>query len=275
MAETYARDGHRIHYRRHGSRGPAVVMVQGLGLAGDFWFDVPERLAEEHGQRVLVIDNRGVGRSDLPRRPFGMGQLADDVATMLDAEGVDRAVVVGLSMGGMVAQHVALRHPQRVEGLVLMATTGGGLALRPPPVQVVTQLLSVPFGRREDGGTNFGALARLILPRSHVSNALEFMSDWPQVFEDNPIRPEAFFGQLGAVLTHFGGPRLRAIRCPTMVVTGDDDVLIPPRNAELLARAIPGAELEVIHGVGHGIPLLDEESVARNVLRVRTMKQAN
>ena len=107
--------GARIHYTEHGTRGrgPAVVLIQGLGLSSRFWFDVPELLAHDpHGPRyVLAIDNRGTGRSDKPRRLWTMGTMADDVVAVLDHAGVESAFVVGISMGGMIAQHVALRHP--------------------------------------------------------------------------------------------------------------------------------------------------------------------
>ena len=120
----------RIHYTVHGDRrGTPVVLLQGLGLSSRFWFDVPELLSEdaETPRRVIAVDNRGTGRSDKPRTPWTMSTMADDVAAVLDDAGVEGAFVVGISMGGMIAQHVALRHPTRVKGLVLLATTAGFL----------------------------------------------------------------------------------------------------------------------------------------------------
>jgi pimeloyl-ACP methyl ester carboxylesterase len=128
--------GARIHYEVHeshaGPGAPAVVLIQGLGLSSRFWFDLPDRLRPKW--RVVLLDNRGVGRSDRPRGPYRMAAMADDVAAVLNAAGVQRACIVGISLGGMIAQHVALRHPARVAGLVLLATTAGFPHARLPPI---------------------------------------------------------------------------------------------------------------------------------------------
>jgi 3-oxoadipate enol-lactonase len=254
---------HRIHYREFGERGPALVLVQGLGLDGRFWFEIPEKLANdaEKPWRVLVPDNRGVGRSDLPRRPWSMADMADDVAAMLDHAGVRRAVVVGISMGGMIAQHVALRHPDRVTGLVLLATTPGLPHGRLPELDTLRVLLGAPL--RKTGHVE--ALAKLVLPRHAHSRAPELLAGWIGLLREQAPRTEAFFGQIGAVLGHSTGRRLGNIRVPTRVITGDQDTLVPPVNSRVLSERIPNATLEVLTGVGHGIPLMDREVVRRHV----------
>src|SRR5690349_4091284 len=123
------RPGADIHYEMQGEEGPVVVLLQGLGLSSRFWFDVPDSLWKDPARprRVITIDNRGTGRSSRPRgwAPWTLGTMADDVAAVLDDAGVADAVIVGISMGGMIAQHVALRHRTRVRGLVLLATSPG------------------------------------------------------------------------------------------------------------------------------------------------------
>ncbi len=277
MPHIHTADGHRVHYRRHGKTGPHVVLLHGLGLAGDFWVDIPDRLAALEGEphRALTIDNRGVGGSALPRRPFTMGDMADDVAAVLDAECVDAAVVVGISMGGMVAQHLALRHGHRVAGLVLMATLGGGRHLSLPSPAAIGTMLSVPFGQRRSGPPDVSAFARLVLPPSELPRAREHLRDLMPAFERHPVRLRAFFGQLGAVIGHLRGEDLSRIACPTLVMTGDADTLVPPRNSAALARAIPNARLQILPGMGHGIPILDRDAVGRAVLCVRGRPVAN
>ena len=261
-----ARD-HRIHYRDVGQRGPALVLVQGIGLDGRFWFDQPELLANdgERPWRVLVPDNRGVGSSDMPGRPWTMADMADDVAAVLDHAGVRRAVIVGISMGGMIAQHVALRHPDRVSGLVLMATTPGLPHGRLPKLQTLGVLLGSPL--RKTGHVE--ALAQLVLPGHAHGQADDILAGWIGLLKQKAPRPPAFFGQLGAVISHSTGRRLGKIRVPTRVITGDDDKLVPPANSRLLSERIPNATLEVLQGVGHGIPLMDRDVVRRNANLVR------
>jgi 3-oxoadipate enol-lactonase len=140
---------HRIHFLEYGSRAnPTIVLIQGLMLDGRFWFDVPAQLAAdpELPWHVLVPDNRGVGQSDMPKRPWLMTDMADDIAAMLDAAGVRKAVLAGISMGGMIAQQVALRHPERVRGLVLMATTPGLPHGKLPGLRTLGDLMEMQAG---------------------------------------------------------------------------------------------------------------------------------
>ena len=124
--------GARIYYETRGAGGPTAILIQGLGLSSRFWFDVPDRLAAGRDPwHVLTPDHRGVGRSDRPLGPYFMGTMADDVAAVLDHARVERAYVVGISLGGMVAQHVAIRHPSRVAGS-RSARDDGGVPARAP-----------------------------------------------------------------------------------------------------------------------------------------------
>jgi 3-oxoadipate enol-lactonase len=263
--------GERIYYEVFGARarGPWVVLVQGLGLSGRFWFDLPTRLAND-GYRVIVLDNRGVGRSSRPRGPYKMLDMADDVIEAMDAAGANSAYVVGISLGGMIAQHVALRHPARVDGLVLLATTCGVPHGSLPPLRMLASLLAVGVTARKSPGA---ALSRILLPKSHLSRAREILSDWPAALALEPTGPLTFLAQFAAAAAHSTGFRLGEIRCPTAVVTGDADILIPPKNSHVLAARIKGAHLEVLPNVGHGVPLLDEAVVHRALERVGARAQ--
>ena len=266
--------GARIHYEVRGeTKEPSpldVVLVQGLGLSSRFWFDLPERLAAgAKARRVVVLDNRGVGRSDRPRGPYRMATLADDVAAVMVAAGVAKAVVVGISLGGMIAQHVALRHPDRVAGLVLLATTAGFPHVRLPTAKALATLLGLPIaGRFRTPAQTGRALARLLLPEKDVPRARELLSEWPAAMRAEPMNPRSYFAQLAAVATHSTGARLRHITCPTVVVTGDEDVLIPPHNSRLIASLVPGAHLEVVRECGHAIPATDPECIERALVKL-------
>jgi len=266
--------GAHIHYVVHGTPPAqggatprmAVVLVQGLGLSSRFWFDVPELLASDpdRPRYVLAIDNRGTGKSDKPAGVWTMGTMADDVIAVLDHAGVDAAFIVGISMGGMIAQHVALRHPSRVRGLVLIATTSGFLLGALPEAAALARLFSIPLG----GPRAARNLGRLLLPKSKWPRAREIFREWPHAMRGDPTEAGTFAAHIFAASTHLVTPRLREIRCPAVVVAGADDVLVPLRNAEVLAREIPRAELEVLADTGHAVFAEDRDLVRRMVVRL-------
>lgn len=260
--------GARIHYTPHGDSGAetVVVLLQGLGLSSRFWFDVPDLLVRDAQvpRRVLAIDNRGTGRSDKPRGPWTMGTMADDVAAVLDHAGVASAFVVGISMGGMIAQHVALRHPKRVRGLVLIATTAGFLMGALPEAAALGRLLSLPFG----GARAARNLSRLLLPESKWERAREIFREWPSAMKDDPTSPRTFAAHLFAASTHMVASRLGSIQCPAVVVAGSHDALIPLKNARVLASKIPNAHLEVVAETGHAVFAEDRDLIRRMIVRL-------
>lgn len=238
-----------LHWESTGE-GEPVLLVMGLGMnATGWWRTVP--VLEGAGLRVIAFDNRGVGRSDSPPGPYSVTQMADDCVAILDAAGEASAHVYGISLGGMIAQEVALRHPGRVRSLVLGATTPGGRRAVPladdvrafferradmPAEEAVWA--SVPYNYGP--GTRSGAAHRI---GEDVAQRLRF-----------PIEPEGYRAQLAAALDHSALDRLGEIAVPTLVVHGDADVMVPPGNGALLAEAIDGAELLAVPGAGHLYP---------------------
>lgn len=248
----------RIHYREFGSRAnPTLVLIQGLLLDGRFWFELPDALADDPALpwHVLVPDNRGTGHSPLPSRPWTIADMADDVAAVIRAAGVEKAVIAGISMGGMIAQEVALRHPERVAGVLLMATWPGLPYGRLPPLSSIGDLLGSSIGQRRE--------------RVELGNARELLSGWVRLMREQAPSRKTFLGQFAAITTHSTGRRLGRIDVPVRVVAGMADRLVPPRNSEILAAKIPGATLELLPGVGHAIPLQDRQVVHRNVALLR------
>jgi 3-oxoadipate enol-lactonase len=238
----------KIHYDVYGD-GQPLLMIMGLGASSAVW-DPPlvEKLARSYG--VVTFDNRGTGQSDKPDAPYSIQMFADDAAGLLDNLNIPSAHILGVSMGGMIAQEFALRHPARVATLTLGCTTAGGEKSVPPPAESL-QVLTAP---RE--GVPPEEVIRRTWPLSYTSNFIAKRRDeleaamWRVL--KNPTPPFAFQRQLEATYTLQIWDRLPQITSPTLVVTGSDDVLIPAKNSELIASRIPGAKLHIIAGVGHG-----------------------
>jgi 3-oxoadipate enol-lactonase len=248
MPFAIAGDGTRIHYEVTGltKRAP-VLLVQGLGGEKNSWNLQRAALALRH--RTIAFDNRGAGRSDKPDGKYNLEEMADDAIAVLDAAGIENAHVVGLSMGGAISQIIALKHPNRVRSLTLVATACRNHAWREELLQ------SWATTAETEGMAAVGREAArwMIGPRSfrRVLPALGWMGPL-QLF--NPAN--AFVSQVKAILSTDDGAlntELANIVCPTMVVVGNQDVLTPRGDAEEIASLIPTAELVVISGGAHGL----------------------
>ncbi len=240
---TTAPDGVRIAWVERGE-GPALLLLHGLGYAGSWgWGPALELLAAAF--RLVVVDNRGIGGSDRPPGPYSTRLLAADAAAVLDDAGIERAHVLGTSLGGMVAQELALGAPHRVDQLVLACTTAGGPASFPMPeqtVRLITEPLDLPRGER------FRVFVRNALSEPYDAAVVETLTAL-RLEEAQPI--DAWQAQAAAGMTHDAFDRITEIAAPTLVVTGSADEVVDPRNSTLLAERIPGARLERLEGCGH------------------------
>ncbi len=255
---TTTRDGVTLYYERHGDGGDPVLLVMGLGGSLDFWeFQTPV-FARTH--RVCVYDNRGVGRSDKPAGPYDVRTLADDAVAVMDACGFDRAHVVGLSMGGMIAQELAIRHPDRLGALVLAATYAK------PDDQVKTTASTSGFDPRTvDPKQLFKLMMGLVLTPEFVARE----KAWLRTLRDRVLATwtiEGFFAQLAAVMAHDATAELGRIAAPTLVLQPAADLLIPPRASDELARLIPGARLLKFDHGSHGFNVEQADKFNRAVL---------
>jgi pimeloyl-ACP methyl ester carboxylesterase len=221
--------------------GAPVLLVHGLGYTREGWGPLRKLLARRF--RVLSYDNRGIGESEIPPGPYTVAELTDDAVDVLDAAGVEHAHVLGASLGGMVAQLLAAEHPERVERLVLVGTTPGGAAAYPLPQQTLALMAEA------------ASLAPDVALRRFVENALAPGS--PLVDEvlayrrRHPPDPAGWAAQAAAGASWDVDGRLGRITAPTLVVAGAADAVVDPRNAQLLADAIPEARLELLDGAGH------------------------
>jgi 3-oxoadipate enol-lactonase len=234
-----------LHWESTGD-GEPVLLIMGLGMNATAWWRTVPVLAERF--RVIAFDNRGVGRSPRPAGPYTVAQMADDAVGVLDAAGEERAHVYGISLGGMIAQEVALRHPDRVRSVVLGATTPGGAAAvaAGPDVQAFLPL-------RAQMRADFAVWASVPInyaPRTRREHGDRIAEDIAQRLRF-PVEPEPYLAQLQAAQAHDAAERLGGLTAPALVVHGAEDVLIPPANAEVLARRLPDAELRVYEDAAH------------------------
>ena len=247
-----------LYYEEHGTGDP-LLLIMGLAADSQAWmFQIPD-FAKQY--RVIAFDNRGVGRSSKPAGPYTIHEMADDTLGLLDALKIDKAHVVGVSMGGMIAQELVLRNPERVRALVLACTY-------PEPDADIerTRTFTVEqFGGSVDASGGIHVDLKALNPMMFLQQLL------PNVFNQSFIEKElpklmqifsgalqygfsmeAILGQVGAVMTHKATDRLHAIKSPTLVITGDADRLVPPASSDILAREIPNARLVKIPGGSHG-----------------------
>jgi 3-oxoadipate enol-lactonase len=251
------RGSRRIYYEVHGPEdAPPLLLIMGMGFSSRAWGLLPAALGDRF--RVAVFDNTGTGRSYQPRPVLKIRHMADDAAAVLDTAGIHRAFVFGISMGGMIALELTLRHPERVRALALGATYGGWWGSEKPSAGTLVDLLLGGLLARAGG---LPRLSRILVSDDYLKNEREGFESWIRIAEHVPPRIAA--GQAFAISLHAAEARLDAIEVPTLVITGDRDRLVPAENSRRLARMIPGARLLELSGAGHCFPLERPAETAR------------
>lgn len=254
-------DGLRLHYLALGA-GPPVVLLHGLGSCGEDWF-LLQAPALSQRYRVLMPDLRGHGRSDRPPGPYTVPQMADDIAGFLKALGTDSAHIVGLSLGGAVAQALAVRHPERVRSLVLVNTFA---YLRPQGwgewwrtlTRIGALLVNIALQARME--------AEELFPRPGQAGLRRVA--YQRLCANDPA---AYRAAMMAAARYDGRRDLGRIRAPTLVVAGLEDTVVPLRAKEELAAGIPGARLVTIPRSGHATPT--DQPVAFNRILLDFLRQ--
>jgi pimeloyl-ACP methyl ester carboxylesterase len=251
--------GVKIAYEIRGE-GEPLVLVHGLAYDRAGWGRFPDLLAERF--RVVLIDNRGVGESDAPEGPYAVEQMAADVIAVLDDAGIGRTNLFGVSLGGYIAQDVALHHPERVAKLVLCSTAPGGPKAHPMPEAGVAAFEKYPNMEREAG-------LRLMVENSLGARGVR---DLPALTDeifayrlDRAPSLEAWTAQAHAGATYDSYDRVGAITAPTLVLQGAADNVVEPLNAEILGALIPNARVEILPDRGHLMVWEDSERVAELV----------
>lgn len=238
-------NGVNLYYEVTGS-GPPLVLIHGLQGDSTTFGPLPWELARRH--TVLVFDQRGSGLSEKPDVPLSTDLLADDTAALRTHLGLAPAAVFGASMGGQVAQALAVRHPAVVARLILGCTTPGGAHAVPVRREALDYAYTMePLGPADR--------ARRL---AEVAFSLEWLAEHPEVVDgliksrrERPLDLVALSRRLQAFLAHDTSAALADIRVPALVVTGSPDALIPEANSRLLAEAMPNASLIVLEPAGH------------------------
>jgi pimeloyl-ACP methyl ester carboxylesterase len=239
--------GTELYYERRGD-GPPLLLIQGLGGHGLHWGE-PFLSELERDLDLVVLDNRGAGRSArLGGAHLTTASLAADAVGLLDALELDAVHVLGISLGGMIAQQLALAHPERVRSLTLGCTSCGGPQSRPTDQAVIRALTAAVLSRDRD---------RLLRTAFEFVASPQYTADpehraaFVAAARQHPADIPLLMAQQAAVVAHDTYAQLRGLRVPTLVVHGTADRLLDPINGDLVASLIPGARLELLEGAGH------------------------
>jgi len=257
-------NGIELYYEIHGE-GKPLVLISGLGYSSWQWHKMVPLLAEKF--QVITFDNRGVGQSDKPAGPYTAGMLAQDTVGLLDALKIEKAVIVGHSMGGFIAQAIALDFPQRVEKLILCSTNFGGpnhAPITPEAMKVLTDLTSDALTRFKNG------LAVSTAPGWSERNPA-MIEEWIQWRVANPIEPVHYQAQMAIGLGLLPEAaafenKLPRLNVPTLILFGAHDKVVPPANADLLAQKIAGSTVVIFPDAGHFFPIEIAEAASRTIL---------
>lgn len=238
-----------INYEIHGDGFP-LLMITGVSICLKVWDNL---LIDELSKRfkVILFDNRGSGQTDIPEGEYTIKMMADDTVGLMDALNINRAYIMGFSMGGMIAQEVALFYPQKVEKLILWAAACGGRKTIPPSLEVYKLFI----GAIEDLTSERMAKSTipLVFTRDFIKNNPQYIDDKIKKILKCRIPFRSYARQVRAMLNFNVCRRLKKMDIPTLILQGKKDILVPLQNGEILADLIPGAKLIIFENSGHAI----------------------
>ncbi len=252
MAYATREDGTKIYYEEHGEGFPLVLVI-GLGGTSSAWkLQVPE-FSKKY--RVITLDNRGAGKSDKPDEPYSTAIFADDLKAVLDDAGIQKAAVLGLSMGGLIVQEFYHRYPEYVVAMVLGCTgVGTGDPEHVYPEQYVLDVLTMPKDHPNQEEMH-RKKAGIFYHPNYIASIPNFMQHYIETIKKNDQPAYAYQRQLDACILQkpelWNSPRLKKIKVPVYVVHGDDDQIWPLATGQYLADNIPDAEFHIMPGAAH------------------------
>jgi pimeloyl-ACP methyl ester carboxylesterase len=244
-------------------KGFPLVMIMGLSANMDWW---DPKLIEETSKKykIAIFDNRGAGRTDAPKIDYSIKMFADDTAKLMDNLKIQKAHILGISMGGMIAQEFALTYPQRVEKLVLCSTSCGGTKSVPPGPKVLSLLMGGAAKTPEDIVKN---TIPVLFTEDFIKSNPAFIKVVTERLMKAPIGLDAYTRQVKAIMAWDTYARLPKIKAPTLVMHGKKDILIPPENAKILAERIPGAKVAYFEKSAHALFSQETDKVISTLLQ--------
>ena len=257
-------DDINLYYDTHGE-GIPLVLIMGLRRNLEWWYCQIPSLSKYF--KVIIFDNRGAGRSDKPDMEYSIRLFADDTAGLMKALGIHNAHILGISMGGYVAQELALKYPDKVRSLILGCTSCGG-----------NRAVLMSEERMKKFTANEGLSPEEILRKdmdiyfsdgfikAHPEKVQEFVNVSQMYYQPK----EAFFRQLAACIKHDTADRLSGIKVPVLIMAGDDDPLVPSRNSLILKELLPGSKLSFFPNRRHGFFIEEAERFNREVVEFIT-----
>ena len=241
--------GVNIFYEVMGQGAP-LVMIQGFGQNSLQWGPIPAELAKQY--KVILVDNRGTGRSDKPDSPMTIPMLADDVAHVLDALSISKASIFGVSMGGLISQRFAINHPDRVINLVLGCTFPSGPHHVQAPADGIRVLFDFEYLKNMTPEQRTMEVFRFMCSEKYIDAHPEAYKAYHEATVGYPTPTRMFKQQGGAIGKEDTWQELPLISVPTLLITGTADRMVPHQNSENLAKRIPGAELVLLPDMRHG-----------------------
>jgi len=257
--ETVNVNGIDIYYENNGI-GPFLILIEGLGVETWLYEENIPVLSEYF--TTIVYDNRGVGHSSVPEGPYTIDMMMDDLNGLMNVLGIEKASFMGASMGGFMAMEMAIRHPEKVDKLVLLSTTAGGKEHVSMSMKTLMKLLKAPEGAPRD----------VIRDRLTMAYTDEFMTQTEKVEHlidlrlQNPQQKAGYDAQAAIGPKFDASDRIHTIAAQTFIGHGRDDILVPVVNAENLHKKIPNSTLKIYEGMEHQFFVEDYKSFNKDII---------
>jgi pimeloyl-ACP methyl ester carboxylesterase len=254
-----------LYYQVHGDGDP-LILIQGYGGGHEGWFFQVRSFKRRF--RTIMFDNRGIGKSELPAQRYDLSTLADDTVGLMDYLKIERAHILGMSLGGMVAQEIAIRRPERVKGLILACTSfgeGEGAEAHPDLLQALG--VTADYARMNLEKVDFRKAMETVINLSFNSRLYKTILIPLAKSYMKPAKVKGHFAQMQAVDGYSSLDHLHLIKAPTLVLTGTDDRIVPPRLSEIIAEKISGAILVKIPAGSHALNIEKRNEFNNEVLR--------